>query len=88
MAGVSLPVEPLRRQLVPTEPFDRLPKRFPMVIDMSTGFHFRREGAGILMLEEARVRDVRQDGQQALFLTPRMLYRHVVKSDCPGGENL
>lgn len=49
MAGVDLPVEPLRRQLVPTEPFDKLPKRFPMVIDMSTGFHFRREGAGILL---------------------------------------
>jgi len=49
MAGVDLPVQPLRRQLVPTEPFDKLPKRFPMVIDMSTGFHFRREGAGILL---------------------------------------
>src|SRR5688572_13631556 len=49
MAGAELPVEPLRRQLVPTEPFDHLPKRFPMVIDMSTGFHFRREGKGILL---------------------------------------
>jgi sarcosine oxidase, subunit beta len=49
MAGADLPVEPLRRQLVPTEPFDGLPKRFPMVIDMSTGFHFRREGKGILL---------------------------------------
>ena len=49
MAGAELPVEPLRRQLVPTEPFDELPKRFPMVIDMSTGFHFRREGKGILL---------------------------------------
>ena len=49
MAGVDLPVEPLRRHLVPTEPFDQLPKRFPMVIDMSTGFHFRREGKGILL---------------------------------------
>ena len=49
MAGAELPVEPLRRQLVPTEPFDRLPQRFPMVIDMSTGFHFRREGKGILL---------------------------------------
>ena len=49
LAGASLPVEPLRRQLVPTEPFDGLPQRFPMVIDMSTGFHFRREGKGILM---------------------------------------
>jgi sarcosine oxidase subunit beta len=49
MAGAELPVEPLRRQLVPTEPFDGLPKLFPMVIDMSTGFHFRREGKGILL---------------------------------------
>jgi sarcosine oxidase subunit beta len=49
MAGVDLPVEPLRRQLVPTEPFAGLPKRFPMVIDMSTGFHFRREGLRILL---------------------------------------
>jgi glycine/D-amino acid oxidase-like deaminating enzyme len=49
MAGSKLPVEPLRRQLVPTEPFEGLPKRFPMVIDMSTGFHFRREGKGILL---------------------------------------
>jgi sarcosine oxidase subunit beta len=49
MAGAELPVEPLRRQLVPTEPFNDLPKRFPMVIDMSTGFHFRREGKGILL---------------------------------------
>ncbi len=49
LAGVALPVEPLRRQLVPTEAFDQLPQRFPMVIDMSTGFHFRREGKGILL---------------------------------------
>ena len=49
MARVELPVEPLRRQLVPTEPFEALPHRFPMVIDMSTGFHFRREGKGILL---------------------------------------
>jgi sarcosine oxidase subunit beta len=49
MAGAELPVEPLRRQLVPTEPFDGLPQRFPMVIDMSSGFHFRREGKGILL---------------------------------------
>jgi sarcosine oxidase subunit beta len=49
LAGYELPVKPLRRQLVPTEPFDKLPARFPMVIDMSTGFHFRREGLGILL---------------------------------------
>jgi sarcosine oxidase subunit beta len=49
MAGVDLPIVPLRRMLVPTEPFAGLPDRLPMVIDMSTGFHFRPEGLGLLM---------------------------------------
>src|SRR5262249_6671105 len=46
--GVELPVEPLRRMLVPTEPFDEFPHSAPMIIDMSTGFHFRPEGRGFL----------------------------------------
>ena len=49
MAGVELPVEPLRRMLVPTEPFDQFPHTAPMIIDMSNGFHFRPEGLGFLM---------------------------------------
>ncbi len=49
MAGLDLPVEPLRRQIVKTEAFRGLPSRLPMVIDMSNGFHFRREGESILM---------------------------------------
>jgi sarcosine oxidase, subunit beta len=49
LAGVDLPVEPLRRMLVPTEPFSELPPGTPMVIDMSTGFHFRPEGLGLLL---------------------------------------
>ena len=49
MAGIDLPVVPLRRMLVPTEPFAGLPERLPMVIDMTTGFHFRPEGLGLLM---------------------------------------
>ena len=48
-AGVDLPIYPLRRMLVPSEPFSGLPQRLPMVIDMGTGFHFRPEGLGILM---------------------------------------
>ncbi|HEX8137331.1 MAG TPA: FAD-dependent oxidoreductase [Pyrinomonadaceae bacterium] len=43
LAGLSLPVVPLRRQLVITKPTDALPLPLPMVIDMSDGFHFRRE---------------------------------------------
>ena len=49
MAGIELPVRPLRRMLVPSEPFDDFPHSSPMVIDMSTGFHFRPEGRGFLL---------------------------------------
>jgi sarcosine oxidase subunit beta len=49
IAGVDLPVIPLRRQIVKTQRCDFLPAKFPMVIDMSSGFLFRREGEAILM---------------------------------------
>ena len=49
LAGYQLPVTPLRRMLVPTEPFPGVPERCPMTIDMSSGFHFRPEGLGLLM---------------------------------------
>ncbi|HLN03461.1 MAG TPA: FAD-dependent oxidoreductase [Bryobacteraceae bacterium] len=49
LAGIDLPVEPLRRMLVPTEPFDKIAHSAPMTVDMATGFHFRPEGLGLLM---------------------------------------
>jgi sarcosine oxidase, subunit beta len=49
LAGIDIPVEPLRRMLVPSEPFDEFPHSAPMIIDMSTGFHFRPEGRGFLL---------------------------------------
>ena len=49
LAGVDLPVEPLRRMLVPSEPFDQFPHTAPMIIDMSNGFHFRPESRGFLL---------------------------------------
>jgi sarcosine oxidase subunit beta len=49
MAGIDLPVQPLRRMLVPTEPFADFPHSAPMIIDMSNGFHFRPEGLGFLL---------------------------------------
>lgn len=49
MVDVDLPVEPLRRMLVPTEPFDQFPHTAPMIIDMSNGFHFRPESLGFLL---------------------------------------
>src|ERR1700675_2014406 len=49
LAGVELPVEPLRRMLVPSEPFDDFPRTAPMIVDMSNGFHFRPEARGFLL---------------------------------------
>jgi sarcosine oxidase subunit beta len=49
LAGIELPVEPLRRMLVPTEPFDGVSHAIPMVIDMTNGFHFRPESLGFLL---------------------------------------
>ena len=49
MAGIALPVEPMRRMLIPTEPFDGVSHEIPMVIDMSNGFHFRPESLGFLL---------------------------------------
>jgi sarcosine oxidase subunit beta len=49
MAGVSLPVIPLRRQILFTEAMDGLPPGLPMTIDFSSSFYFHREGPGLLM---------------------------------------
>jgi len=48
MAGVELPIQPYRRQVFVTAPFDGLPQVFPMTIDFGPSFYFRREGPGIL----------------------------------------
>ncbi len=49
LAGVAVPVEPLRRMLVPTEPFNKVSSNSPMVVDMGSGFHYRPEGRGLLL---------------------------------------
>ncbi len=43
----DVPVRPLVRQLVDTEPVPELPVDLPMTIEEETGFHFRRVGAGL-----------------------------------------
>jgi sarcosine oxidase subunit beta len=49
MAGVDLPVAPLRREILFTEPMPDLPAELPMTIDFTTSFYFHREGPGLLM---------------------------------------
>lgn len=47
-AGVDLPVTPLRRQILVTEPIPDLPPT-AFTIDFATSFYFHREGRGLLL---------------------------------------
>jgi len=50
MAGIALPVEPLRRQVLPTLPTDALPTSMPMTIWADDGYHLRvRDGRALLL---------------------------------------
>jgi len=49
MAGISLPVVPVRRQMFTTTPLPDLPADFPFVIDFAQSLYFHREGEGLLI---------------------------------------
>lgn len=49
MVGVELPVSPVRRQVMFTEPMPELPPVIPFTIDFTTSFYFHREGRGLLL---------------------------------------
>jgi sarcosine oxidase subunit beta len=46
--GVELPIRPLCRQLVLTSPL-ALPADLPLVVELETGFHFRRRGDRLVL---------------------------------------
>lgn len=48
MAGVTVPVAPLRRQWLTTTPLPEVPADFPFVIDFAQSLYFHREGEGLL----------------------------------------
>jgi sarcosine oxidase, subunit beta len=48
-AGVDLPVTPLRRQILVTEPVPGLDPHTPFTIDFGTSFYFHAEGEGLLL---------------------------------------
>jgi sarcosine oxidase subunit beta len=50
MAGVDLPVEPLRRQIAFTPALTPTPPRIPFTIDFDSTFYFHGAGAGALLL--------------------------------------
>ncbi len=48
-AGVALPVQPVRRQILVTEPIPDLAPDTPFTIDFETSFYFHGEGRGLLI---------------------------------------
>ena len=48
-AGVTLPLEPIPRNVVTTGPFPGVPEHRTLAIDAGTSFYFHREGEGVLM---------------------------------------
>jgi len=49
LAGLEIPVNPIRRQLFVTDPFDKIPPSVPLTIDHKQNFYFRREGECVLL---------------------------------------
>ncbi|MCI0569022.1 MAG: FAD-binding oxidoreductase [Acidobacteria bacterium] len=50
MAGVDLPVTPLKRQVAVTHPFGGLPADMPMTLFLGDGFHLRVRDGRVLLL--------------------------------------
>lgn len=49
MAGVEIPLQPVRRQWFTTTPLPEVPPDFPFVIDFAQSLYFHREGGGLLI---------------------------------------
>jgi sarcosine oxidase subunit beta len=48
MAGIEIPITPVRRQMLTTTALPELPSDFPFVIDFARSLYFHREGDGLL----------------------------------------
>lgn len=49
LAGLALPITPLRRQIFVTDPLSEIDHDFPLTVEMATSFYFHRESGGVLM---------------------------------------
>ncbi len=49
MAGVEVPVQPIRRQCVTTGELDFVKPFFPMIVDVASGFYSHKESKGLLL---------------------------------------
>ena len=49
MAGLELPIGPLKRHLFFTDIFDEIPNDVPIIIDANSGWYLKREGRGLIL---------------------------------------
>ncbi|HUQ17586.1 MAG TPA: FAD-binding oxidoreductase [Candidatus Saccharimonadales bacterium] len=49
LAGVTVPIVPLRRQIFITNPVDGFDRDFPMTIEFSSGLYLHRDSGGVLL---------------------------------------
>ena len=49
MAGIQIPIVPVRRQMFTTNTLKDIPEDFPFVIDFAQSLYFHREGDGLLI---------------------------------------
>jgi sarcosine oxidase subunit beta len=49
LAGVQIPIIPVRRQMFTTNALEEIPGDFPFVIDFARSLYFHREGEGLLI---------------------------------------
>jgi sarcosine oxidase subunit beta len=49
LAGLDLPIRPLRRQIFVTDPFPGLDRDFPLTVEFASSLYFHRESGGVLM---------------------------------------
>jgi len=79
MAGIKLPVEPIRRHVGLTGRADFLPQRIPMTIDYDTGLVIRKEGPAVAICcadpSEKRGFDITVDRKYFEFISDKILKR-------------
>ena len=49
LAGIDLPIRPLRRQIFVTDPVPDLDRDFPLTVEFASSLYFHRESGGVLM---------------------------------------
>jgi sarcosine oxidase subunit beta len=89
MAGVDLPVQPIRRQIAVTGPTEALPRVIPMTIDMDTVLVIRREGDAVSLVysnpDEPPGLNLKFDPEFIEIIAPKMLKRFPILE--PAGFN-